>query len=851
MRRRSLIRGLGASIAVPSVASSRAKTQAVGTEEWAFETGDSVWSSPTVVNGTVYVGSHDANLYAVDAGSGSEQWRFETGDLVRSSPIVVDGTVYVGSADNDLYAVGASEGREQWRFGTVGEVLSSPTLASGTVYVGSGNNSLFAVAADSGNEQWSFVARGRVCSSPTVADGTVYVGSRDGTLYAVAAGTGNEQWRFGTGLQLLSSPTLGDGTVYVGSDQSLYAVNAGSGSEQWAFETGGRVVSSPTVADGTVYVGSADNNLYALNAADGTEEWRFETGDYVYASPTVADGKVYVGSGNGTLYALNAAEGTEEWRFETGGNIAYSSPTVADGTVYVGTSGGTLYAVAGSSSVSSQGSRISLGTLGHNDQFDPQVATDTPTPEPEPTPTSTATPSPTETPTRTPTPTETPTKTPSPTETPRLVTEPPRTPPPTETPIKTPSPTETPRLVTEPPRTSPPSKTPVTSSAGTQQLLTGVPDEAIGGGVLVGFGGLAYGVARRMGGDNEDGDGGAEPRESDPPGSTATTAGGPSDGSAATRSLSSDTGSSESEATKLDPSSTAFGSDSGPTGNASDGPPASVPGAPSLSLAFEEIKLGETLGAGGNADVYEGRIPTPAGQQRVAVKQPRFEGTLHQEVVEKFAREAETWAELDGHDNIVGVVDWGTEPLPWLALEYMDHGDLETIAGEVSLAQAVWTALGVVKGVRHAHKHGVAHLDLKPANVLLRGTDGWAVPKVADWGLARLMLEHSRSVEGLSPAYAAPEQFADEYGEVGQQTDIYQVGAILYELFTGQPPYEGPPARVMNEVLSGSAPDPTEVAPSLPDAVRSIITTAMAPKQQERYSDILYLRDDLKALWDA
>jgi hypothetical protein len=95
-----------------------------GEQEWAFETGDFVESSPTVVDGTVYVGSFDDKLYAVDAGTGEQEWAFESGGAVFSSPTVVNGTVYVGSKDNSLYAVdagvkGSSEGSRA-QLGTLG-----------------------------------------------------------------------------------------------------------------------------------------------------------------------------------------------------------------------------------------------------------------------------------------------------------------------------------------------------------------------------------------------------------------------------------------------------------------------------------------------------------------------------------------------------------------------------------------------------------------------------------------------------------------------------------------------------------------------------------------------------------
>jgi outer membrane protein assembly factor BamB len=343
-------------------------------QKWSFKIDASVSSSPTVADGTVYVGSYFfGNLYAIDVGTGEEEWAFRTGDLVSSSPTVADGTVYVGSEDNNLYAVDAESGDQEWVFETGDWVDSSPTVADGTVYVGSYDENLYAVDTATGEQEWAFETGGGVDSSPTVADGTVYVGSYDENLYAVDTATGEQEWAFETGAGVYSSPTVADGTVYVGSyNFSLYAVDAGSGDQEWVFETGDRVYSSPTVADGTVYVGSDnvfshDENLYAVDAATGDQEWTFETGDRVYSSPTVADGTVYVGSNNDNLYAVDAESGDQQWTFETGG-LVRSSPTVADGTVYVGSNGGNLYAVGTDHTKSSSGSRARLETLGHHVQ---------------------------------------------------------------------------------------------------------------------------------------------------------------------------------------------------------------------------------------------------------------------------------------------------------------------------------------------------------------------------------------------------------------------------------------------------------------------------------------------------
>ncbi len=317
----------------------------INTEQWRFSTGGGVWSSPAVVNGVVYIGSDDKNLYAVDAVTGKEQWRFSTGGGVWSSPAVVNGVVYIGSDDKNLYAVDAVTGKEQWRFSTGGGVWSSPAVVNGVVYIGSDDKNLYAVDAVTGKEQWRFSTGGRVWSSPAVVNGVVYVGSDDKNLYAVDAGTGRELWQFKSRSYIHSSPAVSNGIVSVGSeDENLYAIDAVTGKERWRFSTGGSVDSSPAVLNDLVYIGSRDTNLYAIDTVTGEERWRFKTENYVDSSPIVSNGSIYFGSLDGGLYALDAETGTEEWRFMTSSGI-YSSPSVSKGVVYVGNWDHNVYAI--------------------------------------------------------------------------------------------------------------------------------------------------------------------------------------------------------------------------------------------------------------------------------------------------------------------------------------------------------------------------------------------------------------------------------------------------------------------------------------------------------------------------
>ena len=316
-------------------------------QQWAFSTGYAIGSSPAIgVDGTIYLGSGNGILYAINSDS-TQKWTFPTGSAIQSSPAIgVDGTIYIGSDDNNLYALNP-DGTQQWVFPTGNWINSSPALgADGTIYVGSEDNNLYALNPD-GTQQWVFPTGSYIYSSPAIgSDGNIYVGSGDANLYALNP-DGTQKWAFPTGWYIYSSPAIGsDGTIYVGSgDANLYALNP-DGTLQWAFPTKGAIQSSPALgADGTIYVGSSDNNFYAINP-NGTEQWAFATFSGIQSSPAIgADGTIYVGSNDNNLYALNP-DGTEQWAFSTGKWITSSPAIGADGTIYAGSYDGKLYAIA-------------------------------------------------------------------------------------------------------------------------------------------------------------------------------------------------------------------------------------------------------------------------------------------------------------------------------------------------------------------------------------------------------------------------------------------------------------------------------------------------------------------------
>jgi outer membrane protein assembly factor BamB len=342
---------------------------------WRTPTGGTVVSSPAVTGSTVYVGSNDRHLYALDRTSGQVRWSFDAKSAVASSPAVVGDLVAFTSADGHLFALDAASGRLRWRLATGPTIpfpwgyesgdlwTSSPTFADGLLLVGAGDGVLYAVDARTGRVRWRMQTEGRIRSSPAVADGVVYVGSADGRFYAADLRTGRERWHFDTQGRTLdsakfgfdrrtiqSSPTIaGDVVVFGARDGFLYALDRETGRPRWRYDYKVSWVNgTPAVADGMVYVGTSDTRFVnALDLASGTERWRFPTRGIVWSSAAVAGDALVVGEGGGLLHVIDRATGKERWQLALGAGI-FSSPVVADDMIYFGSHDGGVYAVRAS-----------------------------------------------------------------------------------------------------------------------------------------------------------------------------------------------------------------------------------------------------------------------------------------------------------------------------------------------------------------------------------------------------------------------------------------------------------------------------------------------------------------------
>lgn len=254
----------------------------------------------------------------------------------------------------------------------------------------------------------------------------------------------------------------------------------------------------------------------------------------------------------------------------------------------------------------------------------------------------------------------------------------------------------------------------------------------------------------------------------------------------------------------------------------------------------------ELIGRGGMADVHLG-IDQVLGR-KVAIKLLRAEMARDPMVQARFRREAKAVAGLN-HPNIVSVFDTGEEEqvvsgstveLPFIVMEYIRGRTLRDLikSGDMTHDKAITYVLGVLEALEHSHSMGIVHRDIKPANIMVTERGNL---KVMDFGIARALADsastmtQTQTVVGTAQ-YLSPEQARGE--AVDARTDLYSTGCLLYELFTGRPPFTGDsPVSVAYQHVGEHAPAPSTLVPALDPIFDDVVLKALAKDREDRYDD--------------
>lgn len=290
-------------------------------------------------------------------------------------------------------------------------------------------------------------------------------------------------------------------------------------------------------------------------------------------------------------------------------------------------------------------------------------------------------------------------------------------------------------------------------------------------------------------------------------------------------------------------------------------------------LQLGDFRLIREVGRGGMGVVYEAEQISL--RRRVAVKVLRFGAVADETAMQRFQREAETVAHLH-HTNIVPIYAIGAdEGVRYYAMQFIEGRDLAelvrggsgpaaTVApaearadeptgpGQVTPRNIAEWGLQAAEALAHAHQRGVIHRDIKPSNLIL-DRDGriW----LTDFGLARRVDDVALSVVGAllgTPRYMSPEQARASRDPVDHRTDIYSLGATLYELTTRRPIFEATsPHEVITQILNAAPCPPSLVVPDVPRDFETIIMKCLAKEPRCRYGTAQALADDLRAFLEG
>ena len=266
-----------------------------------------------------------------------------------------------------------------------------------------------------------------------------------------------------------------------------------------------------------------------------------------------------------------------------------------------------------------------------------------------------------------------------------------------------------------------------------------------------------------------------------------------------------------------------------------------------------EFRILREIGRGGMGVVYEAEQTTL--RRRVALKVLRFGIVADEGAMERFRREAETVARLH-HTNVVPIFAVGSEQgVHYFAMQFIEGRNLAEVQAEDGLPRpedVVRWGLQAAEALEYAHRRGVIHRDVKPSNLLL---DPEGVVWLTDFGLAKRADEATLTVAGTlmgTPRYMSPEQAESLSRPVDHRTDIYSLGATLYELATGRPAFEdATPHGVIRRILADEPVPPRQVRPGLPRDLETVILTCLAKDPARRYASAQALADDLRAVLDG
>lgn len=314
-----------------------------GEKKWEFNVGSSVVAAPEVLDDGVIFATKSGDVYKLDRITGKEIVSRKFGSQIIGSPYRYEEHLYI-AAGNILHQVDPKTLDTRFSADCGGQITTSPTIHSilgkdgKYVFVATANNNLLAINTFEMPIVWTYAApqAGSFRSSPCIEnDSILYIGNNNGNLYAVRTTTGTGKWAYKTDGEIVSSPVAVGGNVLIGSyDRTFYSIDSETGLKRWSFNTTDKIHASPIVFNQYVFFGSYDMNFYCIDIIDGVMLWKMKTFGLIKSSPVEYQGSIYFSSYDKNLYRVDAETGGLYWSANIEGQMEASF--IIDGISNVG-----------------------------------------------------------------------------------------------------------------------------------------------------------------------------------------------------------------------------------------------------------------------------------------------------------------------------------------------------------------------------------------------------------------------------------------------------------------------------------------------------------------------------------
>lgn len=380
---RNTINGLLPSLLVPTYkieCSLKKSTYAIKNEtpinesikkpEWSFKTEGAIWSAPVIDQNTIYFGSNDTRIYALDKNTKKEKWSYKTLGAVRSAVVIDQDFLFVLSDDGFLYKLDKKEGKLIWKLNTGPferhenssyiHYSATPLVFNNKIFFGNLKGDFYCLEKQTGDLIWKFSTSKSIVSSAVIHQGKIYFGGLDHHVYALDHQSGELIWKFDSTQPIVSTPALFNNSVIIGSrSYDLFALDANTGQKIWNYYNWfSWIESSGKINNDTLYIGSSDAaRVYAMNPQNGQIFWDYQVKGWALSTPAVNKESVFMGTigttnyiapHTGVLYSIDKKSGKLNWKFAATspgkGNYGFStSPALNEEKLYVGALDSTLY----------------------------------------------------------------------------------------------------------------------------------------------------------------------------------------------------------------------------------------------------------------------------------------------------------------------------------------------------------------------------------------------------------------------------------------------------------------------------------------------------------------------------